>query len=260
MRINPNTLIAIPVHNEADTAERVLSRVRDYAGNILVIDDGSTDGTGDLLAQLREPLGINLLSRAQNAGYGQALIDAFAFAAANRYEWVVTMDCDEQHEPERLPAFAEAIAGNRFDIISGSRYLNPDREDTVAPPERRAINHRITGELNERLGLSLTDGFCGFKAHRVSAMRQLNLTQTGYAFPMQFWVQAVAAGLRIGEIPVELIYTEAKRRFGGGLDDHAVRLNHYRRVLHCTILKHQSTLPASAFADLIDAPCEKGVG
>src|SRR5690606_22099103 len=101
-----------------------------------------------------------------------------------------------------------------------------------APPsDRRAINKTITDELRDRLGLPITDAFCGFKAYRVSACERLSLDVDGYDFPMQFWVQAVAHGLQIEEIPVRLIYNDPSRSFGGPLDNPASRLDHYRATM-----------------------------
>ena len=86
-----------------------------------------------------------------------------------------------------------------------------------------------------RLKLNLTDSFCGFKAYRVSALRSLDITESGYAMPLQFWIQAVAAGLRIRELPVPLIYLDENRSFGGSLDHAGTRLEHYQQVLERSI-------------------------
>jgi len=236
------TLVAIPVYNEEKYVERVLSRVAQFATDILVIDDGSTDRTPCLLAQ--QP--VEVIRHATNRGYGRSLQDHFRWAAVDRYDWVVTMDCDEQHEPAAIPRFLEAAASGDADIVSGSRYLERLDGNDAPPENRRAINRTITDEINARLGLALTDSFCGFKAHRVSALKRLTLDEDGYAFPMQLWVQSVAAGLRIKEIPVRLIYNDPNRTFGGPLDNPTSRLQHYRRVLHCEIRRCADRLPASA--------------
>jgi dolichol-phosphate mannosyltransferase len=97
----------------------------------------------------------------------------------------------------------------------------------TAPQDRRAINVRITQVINTITGFDLTDSFCGFKAYRVDALRKLRLTDTGYAMPLQFWIQAKYFGLRVTELPVSRIYDDPNRTFGGGLDDPEVRLNHY---------------------------------
>ena len=85
--------------------------------------------------------------------------------------------------------------------------------------------------MNRRLGLNLTDAFCGFKAYRTSALAKMSLTETGYAMPLELWVQAKHLGLKIVELPVPLIYLDEKRSFGGALDQAEVRLAVYRRVL-----------------------------
>jgi dolichol-phosphate mannosyltransferase len=141
------------------------------------------------------------------------------------------MDCDEQHEPEMIPVFMQHIAADDADIISGSRYIENRPDDDLPPGDRRAINATITTLLNDLFGLGLTDAFCGFKAHRIMAMRKLSLTIPGYAFPMQLWPQAWYHGLRIREIPVRLIYNDPTRHFGGMLDDAQRRLQHYLDVL-----------------------------
>ncbi|MBM4107378.1 MAG: glycosyltransferase family 2 protein [Phycisphaerae bacterium] len=245
-------LIAIPVFNEARTLRRVLDAVLIHAGNVLVIDDGSTDGSTRILSDYP----IDVIRHAVNRGYGRSIRDAFMWARRERYDWVVTMDCDEQHEPSAIPDFLAAAEGDDADVISGSRYLTADAPGDAPPAERVRINRLMTEEINARFGLSLTDAFCGYKAFRVAGLRRLRLTASGYAFPMQFWAQAVAAGLRIRELPVRRIYMDFSRSFGGSLDDPGRRLAHYRRVLHREILRHCHSLPASACDGLCGQPCE----
>jgi len=220
-------LIAIPVFNERKYVSQVLQNVRRYAADILCVDDGSSDGTAELLAANGD---IQLIRHETNKGYGQSIIDAFNFADAHAYDWIITMDCDEQHEPERIPDFISEIDKDRWDIISGSRYVASSPDNDLPPGDRRAINATITAMINRSFGWSLTDAFCGFKAHRVCAMKMLNLDEPGYAFPMQLWPRAQQAGLRITEIPVRLIYNDPTRHFGGRLDDASFRLRHYQQV------------------------------
>lgn len=217
-------LVAIPVFNEAAHVEGVLRRTRRFARHILVVDDGSWDATPVLLRKFPD---IQVIRHTQNAGYGQSLIDAFAFAIRAEFDWIITMDCDDQHEPAAIPAFVAAMRRGTADVISGSRYLRPHAGDDPPPADRRSINLRITALLNCRLNLGLTDAFCGFKACRVSALKRLRLTETGYAFPMEFWAQAVRKGLCIEELPVRLVYNDPNRHFGGELDNPTVRYRHY---------------------------------
>lgn len=220
-------LLAIPVFNEEGYVESVLEEARPFAAHILVIDDGSTDRTPDLLKS--EP-GIDVINHAENRGYGKSLDDAFCFAWRKGFDWLITMDCDEQHEAAQIPRFLSAMEDDDADIISGTRYPNGFDTDRAAPQDRREINRRITDLLNDRLGTNLTDAFCGFKAYRVSALKHINISVPGYAMPMQFWVQAVRGKLRIRELSVPLIYNDPTRHFGGLLDDPEARLAHYLDV------------------------------
>lgn len=220
-------LTAVPIYNEEATLESVLREVQRYSPEVLVVNDGSTDRTGELLGRLG---GVRVVTHDQNRGYGAALISAFEHFLAADFDVLVTMDCDGQHEPSRIPVLLEAI--HDADIVSGSRYLRDFRQDNAPPAERRRINQIITQELNERLGLNLTDAFCGFKAYRREALRQLRITETGWGMPLQLWVQAACLGLRIKEIGVPRVYLDPNRAFGGVLNDAEQRLAYYRRVIH----------------------------
>jgi len=219
-------LTAIPVYNEASHVERVLEQVRRFSPAILVINDGSTDGTAAILDQQPDILRID---HARNSGYGAALSTAFRFAQERNYDVLVTMDCDGQHEPSRIPVLLEAL--DDADIVSGSRYLRDFRQDTPAPTDRREINTTITREINEQFGRDITDAFCGFKAYRRDALDKLAITETGWGMPLQLWAQAAVAGLRVKEIGVPRLYLDPKRAFGGVLNDADARLAYYRRVL-----------------------------
>jgi dolichol-phosphate mannosyltransferase len=227
LEVHPVKLLtAIPVYNEETHVDAVLREVRRYAPHVLVVNDGSTDRTAELLAQHRD---VTVVTHPQNRGYGAALISAFAYAHEHDYDVLVSMDCDGQHEPARIPVLLEAI--HDADIVSGSRYLRDFRQDSAAPQDRRRVNQIITQQLNELLGLELTDAFCGFKAYGREALAQLQITETGWGMPLQLWVQAGHAGLRIKEIGVPRIYLDPNRAFGGVLDDSERRLAYYRGVI-----------------------------
>ncbi len=218
-------LTAIPVHNEEQYLEGVLREVVRYADDILVVDDGSTDRTPELLRRFPQ---IEVLRHPRNLGYGAGLRTAFQRALQGEYDGLVTLDCDGQHEPALIPPLVRRLAD--ADLVSGSRYLRVFDPTQKPPEDRRRINVEVTRWLNECLGLNQTDAFCGFKAYRRKALEVFEISELGYAMPLQVWVQAVEHGLSIVEVAVPLIYLDEERAFGGSLDDSTYRLNHYRRV------------------------------
>ena len=234
------SLTALPVYNEVDSVHSVLDQVGLHCDHVLVIDDGSTDGTAAALATRND---VTVVTHQSNAGYGAALMTAFKYTIAQGYEVVVTIDCDGQHEPQRIQDLVTRLEHSSADIVSGSRYLKKFDLNSQPPEQRRWINRQVTLELNERLGLALTDAFCGFKAYRCKALELLELTETGYAMPLELWVQAACHELKVVEMAVPLIYLDENRSFGGDLDDGGTRLNYYQDVLCRSIAKLPGDCP-----------------
>lgn len=221
-------LVVVPLYNEEATLAGVLARVRHAAptADVLVIDDGSTDRSP---AIAREPAGLAVITHPLNQGYGQSLIDGFTYALVHGYDTVVTIDCDEQHEPGQIPQFLAALAN--ADIVSGSRYLDPAAGGDPAPADRQRLNEEVTARLRGLTGYALTDAFCGFKAYRAAVLRVLRLDEPSYGLPLQVWIQAAHHRLRIVELATPRIYKNPHRQFWGGLDDAAVRRQYYERVI-----------------------------
>lgn len=219
--------LVMPVYNEEATLASVLDAVRrHYDGVMVLVDDGSTDGTAAILAARDD---VSVVMHPVNAGYGQSLIDGARAALASGASRLVTMDVDGQHEPAHIPQFLAALAGG-VDIISGSRYLPASDKLGSAPPDRADINRRITDTINEVTGWGLTDAFCGFKAYRLAAIAGIALTERGYAMPLELWARAWRRGLVVRELPVERIYFDHDRSFGADLDDPVKRYDYYMRV------------------------------
>lgn len=236
-------LAALPVYNEERYVNSVLDEVLKYAPNVLAVNDGSKDSTGELLDKRGD---IAVVHHAENRGYGAALKTAFQYAMDEGYEILVTLDCDGQHQPMRIPRFVSACSN--ADIVSGSRYLKKYDGDSVPPAQRLFINKQITKTINDLFHWNLTDTFCGFKAYRTSALTQLQITVEGYAMPLELWAQAAMLKMRIIEIPVPLLYLDESRSFGGSLDDGNVRLAYYNQVIQQSVqamLDRGFTLPAA---------------
>lgn len=228
---NPRVVTALPVYNEVTHIADVVAEVQQYADHVLVVDDGSTDGTADLLKTFDD---VTVITHPENRGYGAALASAFDYTIANEFDALVTIDCDGQHQPKLIPEMVSALFAEHapeIEIISGSRYLKQFDGDSLPPEDRRAINMEITRKLNRDHNWNLTDTFCGFKAYRRAALEKFEITEFGYAMPLQLWLQAAVNEMRIEEFPVPLIYLEEVRSFGGSLDNARRRMAHYQDVI-----------------------------
>ena len=128
-------LTALPVYNERKHVGPVLDETLRHSPHVLVVDDGSTDGTADLLAERGD---VGVVTHSRNKGYGAALLSAFRYAIQEEFDVLVTIDCDGQHEPKRIPELVEACRD--ADVVSGSRYLKIFDGDSRPPEERRYVN------------------------------------------------------------------------------------------------------------------------
>jgi dolichol-phosphate mannosyltransferase len=223
------SVVLIPVYNEEEHLVGLLTRLRQiYEGDVLFVDDGSVDCSPCVLKEIEGPK-TKVIVQPENRGYGATLMRGFREVIAAEYDYVITMDSDGQHRPDWIPHFFELIP--KWDVVSGSRYRAEIDGNGSAPADRRAINQQITATINTITNYNLTDSFCGFKAYKVSALKKLQLSDNGYAMPLQFWIQAAHFQLTVTELPVSRIYDDPNRRFGGGLDDPEVRLKHYLQTI-----------------------------
>lgn len=233
-------LVFIPVYNEEDTIEEIVSQILQlpYNLDILVIDDGSSDGTREIAKQLR---GIRVVLHSQNLGYGQTLIDGFHYASELGFDYLITIDSDKQHQPGEIPLFLEKANKGSWDIISGSRYLGASSENYLEAPEDRVkVNQRITQKINQLTGYHLTDSFCGFKMYRVEALQKLHLTETGYGMPLELWIQAWKNNLTITEVPVKLIYFDHRLEKATPLRTFR-RYRYYLQIIKNETQKYETT-------------------
>lgn len=225
-------LLFIPAYNVVNTIGEVIDKIRHiHPGmNVLVINDGSADGTGYLL-DLRKD--ITVLHNHKNHGYGATLIKGFEYAINHHYDYLITLDGDKQHQPGEIERFISENIKQEADILSGSRYLKVTlKEMNQAPVDRKRVNERITRTINNITGYHLTDAFCGFKLYKVDSLKKLHLSEPGYGMPLQLLIEARKKGLSIREVPVKLIY------FDGGNTNVAQKLfSRYRYYLE--IIKNE---------------------
>ncbi len=225
------TLIIVPIFNEKEHIFEVICKIKQFKDetcDILVIDDGSDDGSTEFIQNIP---GILTRFHSRNQGYGKTLIEGFTIAIDNGYRYALTIDCDQQHQPALIPKFIQTIQDKAVDIISGSRYIDGSAKEVEVPNQRKAINRKITRKINELTGYGLTDSFCGFKIYKVSSLRKLELKEESYGMPLELWIKAHKEGLKVEEIPVPLIYKEPDRSFGQDLDDPEKRYRYYLQVM-----------------------------
>ncbi|MBD3385300.1 glycosyltransferase [candidate division KSB1 bacterium] len=202
MMSKDSVLITLPVFNEAEFLESVLFEMCRYVSpeNILVVDDGSTDGTLEKAANGD----WNVISHTSNLGKGKAIQTAITYAIKSGYDWIVTLDGDGQHPPRYIPDFIRFIRGKSdADVIVGNRY---DRYKKM--PVMRIMSNGITSVIvslcagNQRI----MDSQCGFRALRLAAIPLQNLQQSGFQFESELLIRIGKAGGRIYSLPIETVY------------------------------------------------------
>ena len=199
------TLVVVPTYDEIDNIEVLIQRVHAARpdAHVLVVDDNSPDGTGDLVARHPE-IGrrVHLLRRPGKAGLGAAYRAGFTWALDQDYEVVVQMDADLSHPPERLPALVEALAD--ADMAVGSRYVRGGHVHDWSW-SRRLISWLGNVYVRIVLGLPVRDATAGFKAYRAEALEEIGALTShsnGYCFQIENTWQAVRRGLHVVEVPI----------------------------------------------------------
>jgi glycosyltransferase involved in cell wall biosynthesis len=197
-------LIAIPALNEAPTVGAVIQGIpRSFPGFrppvVLVVDDGSTDGTAEAAASA----GAIVLRHGRNLGLGETFRTALRYARKNGFHVMATMDADGQFDPSCLPLLVEPAASGRADLVTASRFLDPAL--TPDMPRIKAWGNRRVARLVSRLsGLDIKDATCGFRAYGPAALEKLS-SFSRFTYTQEVIIDLAAKGLRIEEIPVKVL-------------------------------------------------------
>jgi len=205
-------LVLIPAYRLEGGIVDLLRRVRETApdADILVVDDGSDDGTAARAASVP---GVRVVSHGANRGKGAALRTGFAAAVEEGYPWVLTMDGDGQHPPESIPRFLEEAEGDA-DLIVGSR-----KRGRSSMPVHRRLSNRLTSWLASRAaGVHLPDSQSGYRLIRTEVLRRVPLTTDGYEMETELLIGAARAGFRISSVPIPTCYGEETSHIRVGRD------------------------------------------
>ncbi len=207
---HPRTVVVVPTYNEAQTIrptiEALLHHTSTLGADVLVVDDGSPDGTGALVsAHAQYGSSVYLLSRPGKLGLGAAYRAGFAWALGHGYAVIVQMDADGSHPAHRIPAMVAELA--RCDVVIGSRYV-PGGETSGWNWKRRLLSRGANGYVRRALRLSETDATSGFRAWRSSAIQRSRIEfshSEGFSFQIETTWRADRAGLRVHELPIVFV-------------------------------------------------------
>jgi len=202
-----SVLVIIPTYQEAENVVDVLERVRSAVpdAHVLIVDDGSPDGTADLAASAGERLGqVDVLRRAAKSGLGPSYRAGFAWGLERGHSVLIEMDADLSHDPEALPLLIEAVTVGDADLAIGSRYV-PGGAVPGWPTHRRLLSQWGNRYVGLMLHMPVRDATAGFRAYRSDILGRIGLDQVradGYGFQIEMAYEVSKAGGKIVEIPI----------------------------------------------------------
>ena len=205
-------LIVMPTYNERQNIEIMAGRIRESTpdADLLVVDDNSPDGTGDLAEKLAEAdPHVHVMHRTEKAGLGKAYLAGFTWALERGYDVIVEMDADGSHRPEDLPRLLAAVADGADGVI-GSRWV-PGGKVVNWPKKREVLSRGANIYTRVMIGFSVKDATGGYRAYKASTLRRIDLSNvesTGYSFQVDITVRIIKAGLRIVEVPITFVERE----------------------------------------------------
>ena len=202
-------LVIVPTYNERENIERLIAAVlaQDASLEILVVDDGSPDGTGEIVDRIAaENPRVHATHRPRKMGLGTAYLTGFRWALARDYSYIFEMDADFSHDPAHLPQFLDAI--QTADLVLGSRYRNGRVTVVNWPMTRLLLSYCANIYARVVTGLQLGDATGGFKCFRRAVLEAIPLDEVrsnGYAFQIEMSFRAIRKGFRITEIPIVFV-------------------------------------------------------
>ena len=206
-------VVVIPTYDERENLAPIVGRVHAAAptAHVLVVDDNSPDGTGELAERLAaEDERVHVLRRVDKAGLGAAYVAGFEWALGRGFDVVVEMDADGSHAPEDLPRLLEVLAAGRADVVLGSRYV-PGGRVVNWPWYRQWLSRGGNVYSKLALGVAINDVTGGYRAYRRGVLESLELGEIasqGYCFQVDLARRSVEAGFTVAEVPITFVERE----------------------------------------------------
>lgn len=203
--MNIRTIVILPTYDEQESVAGIIRRIRRSVpeAHVLVVDDNSPDGTGDVAEEIsRSDVHVHVLHRARKQGLGAAYLAGFTWAVSDGYDAIVECDADGSHHPEELSRLLDALEVQ--DMVIGSRWIAGGAV-VGWPLSRRWLSRAGSGYARMLLGLPQRDVTGGFRAYRAAALQSLmdaGIASEGYCFQIELLWRAQRAGLRIAEVPI----------------------------------------------------------
>ncbi len=215
--------VIIPTYNEKENIEKIIRTVFGLDGDfhILIVDDGSPDGTGSIVKKLQEefPDSLHLLERKEKSGLGSAYIAGFNWSLEKGYQYIFEMDADFSHNPDDLPRLYQACSQGA-DLAIGSRYCNG--VSVINWPIGRVImSYYASTYVRKVLGMKVFDTTAGFKCYRRKVLETINfdkIKMRGYGFQVEMKYNAFKLGFKIEEVPIIFVdRTEGTSKMSSGI-------------------------------------------
>jgi len=205
-------LVIIPTYNEAETLDKIVSRARVSvpSADILVADDNSPDGTGDIADRLAQAdPQVQVLHRLAKEGLGAAYLAGFRWGLDQGYDVLVQMDADGSHQPEELPSLLAAL--DRADMVKGSRWMKGGRVVNW-DAKRKLLSQGANMWIQAAMDLPVHDSTGGYNVYKASILRAIDLDEVasrGYTFQVDMTRRVLEAGGVVAEVPIEFCEREA---------------------------------------------------
>lgn len=194
-------MIGIPAFNEAKHIGSLVKRAKVFCSEVLVCDDGSVDGTGEIA----RAAGATVVSHKTNRGYGSAINTIFEDAKKKNVEVLITMDSDDQHDVKDIPKFIKPIVTHETDIVIGSRFLEKKNENQI--PSYRRLGIKTITKLTQATSYEkITDAQSGFRSYNRNALSKLDLYDNGMSISTEILLKAKEKNLSIQEVPITVSY------------------------------------------------------